>query len=57
MAEQILSYFEHRGEEELNLAQRATHPAVVRAHYELAELYLGRVFGVEEAGPDQSGLQ
>lgn len=36
-------YFERRAEEELEAAQRASHPAAVRAHYELADLYLNRL--------------
>jgi hypothetical protein len=48
-----LSYFEHRAETELEMAQRATHPAVVRAHYQLADLYLDRVYGGENAGAPQ----
>ena len=45
MAEKILSYFEHRAEVELEMAQRATHPAALRAHCVLADLYLDRVYG------------
>lgn len=39
------SYFEERAEEELELAQRASHPKAVKAHYELAGFYLDRVHG------------
>jgi len=46
---QTLSYFERRAEIELEMAQRATHPAVVHAHYCMADLYLDRVYG---AGQD-----
>lgn len=35
-----LEYFQGRAEEEIARAQRATNPAVVAAHYELAERYL-----------------
>jgi hypothetical protein len=35
-------YFERRAETELKRAQEAEHPAVVHAHYMLAELHLER---------------
>lgn len=38
-----LDYYERRAEQELELAQRATKPEVVAAHYRLAELYLARL--------------
>jgi len=38
-------YFELRAEAEIALAQRATHPDAVRAHYLLAGYYLDRVHG------------
>jgi hypothetical protein len=38
-------YFEKRAEDEIALAQRATHAGVVRAHYELATAYLERIYG------------
>ncbi|WP_342657624.1 hypothetical protein NPJ82_13125 [Sphingomonas sp. NY01] len=37
-------YFYQRAEAELQLAQRATHPAAVRAHYIIANHYLDRVY-------------
>ena len=33
-------YYEQRAEAELELAQAANHPSVVKAHYTLANLYL-----------------
>ncbi|HYZ48971.1 MAG TPA: hypothetical protein VE567_08775 [Sphingomonas sp.] len=36
-------FFEMRAEQELTAAQDSRHPAVVRAHYELAGLYLDRL--------------
>jgi len=39
------AYYELRAEAELELAQRAEHPAVVRAHYILAGNYLDIVYG------------
>ena len=38
-------YYQHRAEQELALAQKADVPAVVAAHYKLAEKYLDRVDG------------
>jgi hypothetical protein len=44
--------FEQRSEAELSLAQSAGHPAVVRAHYLMAGLYLDRIYyqGDDDAG-------
>lgn len=39
------TYYRERAEAELELAQRATHPAAVRIHYLLSELYLNRIHG------------
>lgn len=39
------SYFYDRAETELELAQRATHPMAVRAHYIIANHYLDRCYG------------
>ena len=39
------SYFYARAETELELAQRATHPEAVRAHYIIANHYLDRCYG------------
>ena len=38
------SYFYERAETELELAQRATHPLAVRAHYIIANHYLDRCY-------------
>lgn len=38
-------YFYDRAETELELAQRATHPLAVRAHYIIANHYLDRCYG------------
>ncbi len=38
-------YFYQRAETELELAQRATHPMAVRAHYIIANHYLDRCYG------------
>jgi hypothetical protein len=40
-----MSYLEQRAESQLELARRATHPAAVRAHYQLAEMYLDKLYG------------
>jgi hypothetical protein len=37
-------YLERRAEDELDRAQRAMHPAAVRAHYELLGFYLNRLY-------------
>ncbi|GAA4815663.1 hypothetical protein GCM10023232_09310 [Sphingosinicella ginsenosidimutans] len=39
------NYFLDRVEEELTLANQATHSNVARAHYHLAAYYLDRVYG------------
>lgn len=49
MAEDERSYFLERAEAELEQAQSATHPSAVRAHYYLANLYLDRVYGGDDA--------
>ncbi|WCT72654.1 hypothetical protein PQ455_13560 [Sphingomonas naphthae] len=46
------AYYYERAEAELRLAQQATEPAVVKAHYQLAGYYLDRVYG----GGDHSRL-
>ncbi len=38
-----IDYFARRAEQEVRLAQRATHPAAVAAHYRLSTAYLERV--------------
>lgn len=45
-------YLETRAETEIELAQQATDPRVVQAHYDLATAYLDRIHGEEE--PDES---
>lgn len=44
MCAEDLAYFERRAEEELELAQRSSHPEAVKRHYLLAGLYLDRVY-------------
>jgi len=44
------SWYIQRAEQELELAQAAEHPAVVRAHYLIAESYLERA-NDPEVGP------
>lgn len=43
------SYFYERAEAELKLAQQATDPAVVKAHYQMAGYYLDRVYGAGDS--------
>jgi hypothetical protein len=57
MPHNTASYFEERAEEELELAQRATHPKAVKAHYDLAGFYLDRVHGAPETEPQQPSEQ
>jgi hypothetical protein len=46
-------YLYRRAEQELEQAQRAAHPAAVKAHYMLAGYYLDQVYGgVEPSGDD-----
>lgn len=50
-------YYYERAETELELAQRATHPSAVRAHYIIANHYLDRCYGstgAEEGDHDQA---
>lgn len=42
-------YLYRRAEQELRQAQRAEHPAVVKAHYLLAGYYLDLVYGPGDA--------
>lgn len=44
-----MSYLYQRAEEELDLAQKAEHPAAVKAHYLLAGHYLDQHYGVEDS--------
>jgi len=44
-----LDYFQRRAEREIRSAQGASEPAVVEAHYKLAESYLERVAQLREA--------
>lgn len=51
-------YYYRRAETELKMAQAAASPAAVNAHYQLANLYLDRVFGdTSNAGQALSGLR
>lgn len=43
------SYFYERAEAELKLAQQASDPAVVKAHYQMAGYYLDRVYGAGDS--------
>ena len=42
-------YYENRAEQELELAQRSDHPAVVRAHYLIAGFYLDSIYNPDAA--------
>lgn len=43
MTDRDVDYYQKRAEQEIELAQRATKPEVVAAHYRLSELYLARL--------------
>jgi hypothetical protein len=45
MSHEEADYYQQRAEAEVALAQRASHQAVVRVHYELASAYLDRIHG------------
>ena len=51
MLDHDIEYFMFRAEQELELAQRAEHPKVVAAHYRLSQLYLDRIYPVENGEP------
>jgi hypothetical protein len=54
MFEDENSYYQHRAEQELELAQAAEHPRAVLAHYQLASSYLERVHGNVPVKPPAS---
>lgn len=49
MCPETRRYYEHRAEEQLELAQAAERLEVVQAHYRLAGLYLDLLFPPTEA--------
>jgi hypothetical protein len=51
-SQRLDDYLYRRAEMELRMAQNAASPAAVKAHYELAHLYLDRMHD-ESAGRDQ----
>ena len=53
MFEDDSSYYTRRAEAELDQAQRATNPKVVRAHFMLAEAYLERLQPGARSGIEQ----
>jgi hypothetical protein len=50
------SYLERRAEQELELAQSSTHPAAVRAHYQLAGFYLDRLYCETDSSEDLDSI-
>lgn len=48
------SYFYHRAEAEIRMAQEATAPQAVRVHYDLASHYLDRAYGDGSGAPATS---
>jgi hypothetical protein len=58
MARDDRTYLEQRAEAELDRAQQASHPAAVRAHYELLGHYLNRLYpGDPPDGPPSASGQ
>lgn len=55
MSPETRRYYEHRVEEQLELAQRANRGEVVQAHYRLADLYLDLLFPPDSGA--KAGLQ
>jgi hypothetical protein len=45
MSREDVIYFQRRAEDEIELAQRASHSKAVQAHYRLASEYLDRIHG------------
>ena len=52
MLQDDLTYYRRRAEVELEQAQRAEDPGVVKAHYDMASAYLDRVAGSEAMDPN-----
>lgn len=50
MSRDDTDYLEQRAEVQLELAQNATDPRAVQAHYDLANAYLDRIYGQDEDG-------
>lgn len=50
-----VDYYYKRAEKELEFAQRATHPGVVKAHYLLAGYYLDRVYANGASAEELAG--
>lgn len=57
MSTEDAGYLLARAEEELESAQRATHPEVVKVHYTMAGLYLDRAYGPGDDEPDRSNVE
>ncbi len=47
------TYYYDRAEAELGMAQKATKPEAVRAHYEMANRYLDLFYNPDASGPEQ----
>ncbi|MDT9598642.1 hypothetical protein [Sphingosinicella rhizophila] len=54
--QQDREYFEQRAESEIEMAQTARHEKAVRAHYEMAGLYLDRVHAPDDNDLDAGSL-
>ena len=51
MSAEDRGYFEARAEQELSMAQAATHPKAARVHHELAGFYLEIAHNGRETAP------
>ena len=54
MFEDDKSYYQHRAEVELEIAQKATAPEAVKAHHLLAEAYLEKLASAAPTQADAS---
>lgn len=50
-----IAYYQRRAEQEVKLAQQSDDPAVVAAHYQLAQLYLDRVANLDADADGSEG--
>lgn len=55
MSGEDTAYFQRRAENEIELAQRASHARAVQAHYQLASAHLDRIHG-ETPVPAPKGI-
>jgi hypothetical protein len=51
MSDTELEYYQHRAEEEIELARHSSDSRAVQAHYEIAAAYLDRIHGEQPKAP------